>query len=308
MIGNNSLPNDIEIVEPVNGGYSGADLYKVQKDNNVYLMKIYDRIFNDNEVKRLEEVCKIYKENNINSLFIVGHGRLKNEDKYYFLYNYIDGIDFEVYSEEKLNLEETYKMGVEVGNTLRKLQDYVLPINTLIDSEDIDELTNSINVLYENIKKDKEKVELIEKYFKIENINKRVEKFNQCKDIFKSMDRVLIHGDIKRSNVMLDDELNTRIIDIRNMKNSYEIMNFRHQITWTLFKDNKKAKEFAKGYFDGIYGYTRPDNFNDQIDFIVTLNFIEETDKMNNKDELEEYYKKVKILFQDIEMAKGNIV
>lgn len=302
------LPKGIEIIKTIDGGFSGAELYKVRKNSVMYFMKIYNYVFSDDEIKRLEEICKIYKEHRIKSLSVAEHGKLENEDKYYILYNYIEGIDVETHSEENLSLDETYEMGVNLGKQLRILQSYDLPSDTSIENENIEELVNLINDLYKNIKSNEEKIKLIKEYFTIEKMDERVEKLNLYKDMFESLKRTIIHGDIKRSNVMLDNDLDTHIIDIRNMKNSYDILNFRYQITWTLFEDNKKAKEFARGYFDGIYENARPDNFKEQIDFVVILNFIEETDKINEKEELEKYFDKIKYLFEIMDNTNEHIV
>ena len=86
-------------------------------------------------------------------------------------------------------------------------------------------------------------------------------------------------------------------------------MNFFHQMTWTLFKGNDKEAEFVKGYFDGIYENRRPNNFNEQILFIIILNFFNASYNMYKKldmDKLEMYMEKCRELFDRIYRENDN--
>ena len=124
----------------------------------------------------------------------------------------------------------------------------------------------------------------------------------------------LIHGDIKRSNIMVDKNKEFHFVDIESMKFSYDVINFKYQMTWALFDGNESEFEFVKGCFDGIYNNKRPKNFNYYVIFVVILNFFTESYHQYRYDDVKDfkkYIKKCRAVFNkinDIDLCNDNIV
>ena len=299
--------DNLKIIEEIVGGHSGAKMYKARKDDNIYCLKIRNGLADDKYFNKIKEISQIYKEIQVNSLEVYDCGNLDKDAKHYILYNYIDGVDFKVYSDENLNDEELYNSGRNLGKKFKVLKEYKLPKDTFIDDLDIDEETNLVNYKYAEIIKDKQKAEMLKKYFGFDKIEQKHEKFNKYKEIFKTIDRGLIHGDIKRTNFMTGKDGKHYVIDFGGMKNSYDIFSFRYQITWLLFRHRVRERIFVKGYFDELYNNQRPQDFDKQIEFAVFMNFIGHIYKHSELDNLKDYFENMKIVFDDLE-NKTNII
>ena len=297
--------NEFNVIKRIIGGHSGAELYKVEKNNKIYCMKVYERELDNKYCDKIKEICSTYDKLSIKSLKVFDYGTMNK--KTFLLFNYINGQDFKKYSESNLDYNSIYEFGKNIGRKFKQLKKYNLPTDTLIEDESIDSLTQLINKKYEEIKSNIVKRNLIEKYFTIDIINKRIEEFNTYKNLFYKVKKGLIHGDIKRSNFMIDNN-NIYIIDIGNMKNSYDVLNFRYQITWLLFENNKKEQEFIRGYFDGLYNYKRPKYFNEQLKYVFLMNFIEHTYKMNNLNEMEKYFEQIRKTFIKLDNNNNYII
>lgn len=175
--------------------------------------------------------------------------------------------------------------------------------NDLFMADDIDMITENTknnfklllgNEIYRNI--------LLE-YFTVEEIKDLNKKIVEYANTVKDVEPRLIHGDIKRSNIMVDQNKEFYITDIESMQVGYDVLNFRYQITWSLFEGSEKEAEFVKGYFDGIYSNTRPENFNYSIIFKIILNFFTESYKRyqnSNITGFETFVQKCKHLFNKI--------
>ena len=303
---------ETDIIEEIEDGYSGALLYKITRGKDKFFLKVFIGAVN---IEKIKKCVSIYKELNIKSLDIIDFGNIDNLEKYYIVYNIIEGENLKSYTKsERFTLEDVRKMGTIIGKELLKLRNYKDYNNELFISDNIhiivDNAKNNFNLLLEN----KAYRDVILKYFSIEEINDLKNKLEQYCNIFKYVEQRLIHGDIKRSNIMVNQNGEFYITDIESMQVNYDVLNFRYQITWSLFEGSEKEAEFVKGYFDGIYSNTRPENFNYSIIFTIILNFFSEAHKRyrcSNISGFETYVQKCKKLFEkvkQIDLEKEYIV
>lgn len=290
-------------LEEILGGYSGEKLYKLSTSQKNYCIKTTHDI--KLKIKNLEEICETYKRLNIDSIDILGYGTKDNID--FYIYRYIEGDNLKSVSNSWNDLTKIYEVGFEIGKRLRRLKEHPVKSNTTINNQNIDKITIRINELYTEILNNKYLLNIMNDYFDIKQIESLIKSCNKCNELFKSIPKNLIHGDIKRSNIIVDTTGKYILIDIESMKNSYDILSFRHQMTWMLIS-NKTEGQFLKGYFDGLYNNTRPDNFYEQIIYITTLNFIEVITKIYKDEErLKKYLNNMKEVFYNINKLIGDI-
>lgn len=294
-----------DIIESIEDGYSGALLYKITRGKDKYFLKVFKRRL---DIEKIKESVSIYKRIGIKSLDIIDSGNINNSDRNYIVYNFIEGKNLKIYTNsDEYSLKDLRKIGTKIGKELLKLKEYkehntfiTDDINTIVDNAQ-----NKFNLLLEN----EAYKNIIFNYFTTKEINNLRDNFYKYSKIFDNIKPRLIHGDIKRSNIMLNDNKEMYITDIESMQISYDVLNFRHQITWDLFDGNEKEKEFARGYFDGIYSNDRPENFNYSIIFTIILNFYTESYKRHrdsNITEFETYVKKCKRLFNKLNVMDLN--
>lgn len=296
--------NEKDIVEEVDDGHSGALLYKITRNKEKFFLKVFNTQFNIQKIEEIKNYISIYKKLKIKSLEIIDYGNIENFNKHYIVYNFIEGINLKKYTDiDEYRLEEVKQIGTYIGKELLKLKMYEDYDKELFKYNDIDNfikevINNFYLILQDNIYKD-----IILKYFKIEELNELKKKLVDYSYILKDVKPKLIHGDIKRSNIMVDKNGEFYIIDIESMQINYDVLNFKHQMTWSLFEGNEKETEFVKGYFDGIYNETRPVNFNYNIIFIIILNFFNASYNMYKKSniiKLTMYIQKCRKLFDKI--------
>ena len=207
------------------GGYSGAENYRLRQDGQDFMLKIFPRDFNSNRVLMIPEVCQLYQQLNIGSL-------------------------------------RHHKTGQ----------------------------------LYTELIFDAALRELLLRYFSDSELSWIHDKFIQTATSFDGLGKNLIHGDIKRSNIMRDHAGNLYLIDIESLKYGHDMMNFRHQMTWLLQKDKPKRWHFLRGVFDGLYSDRRPAGFNNQLSYIYILNFIEHVHHIRDKSaDLETYLHMIRL-------------
>lgn len=309
-------PYDIEfvkkqdIIEEVPDGHSGALLYKITRNKDKFFLKIFNEKFDEQNIIKIKQYLEIYKKLNINSLDIIDYGAIRELNKYYIVYNFIEGINLKVYTQgDKCTQQEVIELGKHIGRELLKLKNHKDYNQKLFEYEDIQILVNSVTNNFDLILEDDIGKSIINRYFKIEEINQFKKKIKEyCPSV--NDDKVeLIHGDIKMSNFIIDKNKKIYIIDIESMQINYHIMNFKHQMTWALFEGNEKATQFAKGYFDGIYNNTRPSNFNNRVIFITILNFFNASYDIFQKLQyykLDMYLEKCRHLFDKINKMNLN--
>ena len=290
-----------DIIEKVEDGYSGALLYKITRGKNKFFLKVFKEILIQ---ERIEKIVLIYEKLNIKSLHIIETGYIKSCKKYYIIYNFIEGKNLKAYNnEQNTNLKNIRKIGETIGKQLLKLKNYDNYDKKLFKAYDIDnDIQNTINS-FQILMKDKIYRNIVLEYYTIRELEELNSKLIYYGNILKGNKPNLIHGDIKRANIMINKNEELYIVDIESMQVSYDILNFKYQMTWNLFDENKKELEFVKGYFDGIYNNKRPKNFNYHIIFIVILNFLTESYHRYKYSDIQSfkcYIEKCRILFKKL--------
>ncbi len=261
-----------DIIEEVEDGYSGCLLYKVTKGNEKFFVKVFHEKLDKKSFSKIQKILEIYEKLKIKSLKIIDYGSIPNLGKYYIVYNYIEGCNLRVFTNsENCSLAEVKKMGESIGKELRKLKDYEGYDKAIFQPKDIEAFTQKAITNFDQVLENEDSKKLVTKYFKLEEIEKLKSKVNEFSQLFKKIKPKLIHGDIKRANIMLDKNQNLHIVDIESMQVNYDVLNFRYQMTWALF--DEKETEFLKGYFDAIYDGRRPEYFNQQIIYMIIANF-----------------------------------
>ncbi len=278
--------NEEDIIEKIEDGHSGALIYKIERKNKKYFLKVFNQKYNEEKVKKIYETTRIYKELNINSLKIIDYGDIQNGDKYYILYNYIEGTNLKQYiKNENIDENHIYELGKKIGKELLKLKNYNEYDKLLFkEKEDEKELINIIHK-FKNMLNATEACKTVYKFFSESDIKKLETKLNEYIILLKEEKIKLIHGDIKSSNFMRDLHGKLYIIDIESMQLNYDIMNFKHQITWCLM--NNKEKIFVKGFLDSLYKNKRPRNFNKLIIFMIIFNFFNASFNLYKKERYE---------------------
>lgn len=271
-------------LEKITGGRSGAQIFKMCFNDQIYCLKFpqhYDVVPN---LKKLQEICQIYQELSINSLEILGYGYYGTNKKQFCLFRYIPGQDFKTFSNQHCSLSEIHQAGIEIGHEAQKLKSYPAHKITYIKHENLPNLTQHIEKLYYSLNNLLQEASLIEFIVPLWEIIRR------GPDLFAHTPPGLIHGDIKRSNIVIDSSGNKHFIDIGAMKYSYDVLNFRYQMTWLLLPENDHKREFVKGFLDGLYNFSRPSGFKEQIIYVTLLNFLEHVYKfLHDEREIREY-------------------
>lgn len=289
-------------------------MYKVTSGNNCFFLKIlkWELI-----KEKIEKIAFIYEKLNIKSLHIIEIGYIKSCEKYYILYNFIEGQNLKIYNDEQnTDLKSIKEIGKTIGQQLLKLKKYGdTDAKNILGVYDIkNDIKNSIENFQLLMQDNNYRNMMLEYYTKLElkdMENKLIKYGNMLKRNNKPK---LIHWDIKRSNIMVDKNKEFHFVDIESMKFSYDVINFKYQITWALFDGNESEFEFVKGCFDGIYNNKRPKNFNYYVIFVVILNFFTESYHQYRYDDVKDfkkYIKKCRAVFnkiKDIDLCNDNIV
>ena len=293
--------NKTDVIEEVKDSYSGALIYKVIRGKKIFFVKVFKEKLN---IEKIKKSASIYKELNIKSLDIIDFGKVDYTNQYYVVYNFIKGINLKEYTRsDKYSLKNVREFGTIIGKELLKLKAYENYDNHLFKADDIGMITKTAMKNFNTLLKQATYQNIVFKYFSLEEIKKLNKEFVEYAGTFKDIEPKLIHGDIKRANIMVDQNNNFYITDIESMQVNYDALNVRYQITWSLFDGSEKEAEFIGGYFDGIYSGHRPNDFNYNIMFTIILNFFLEAYrkyKNSNIMEFETYISKCQKLFTKI--------
>lgn len=302
-----------DIIDKVDDGYSGALLYKITRGEKKYFLKIFkEKLIHE----KIEKIVYIYKKLNIKSLHIIKTGYIKSCKNYYIIYNFIDGQNLKVHNnEQNTDFKSIRKAGKVIGKQLLKLKNYnncddISFFNVYNINNDIQNTINNFQILM----KENNYRNIVLRYYTELEIKELNNKLIYYGNMLKRDKPKLIHGDIKRANIIIDKNKEYYIVDIESMQISYDILNFKYQMTWNLFAGNEKELEFVKGYFDGIYNNKRPKNFNYYVIFIVILNFFTESYhryKYSDIQGFKTYIKNCRILFEklkNIDLHNDNIL
>ncbi len=261
-----------DIIEEVEDGYSDCLVYKITKGKHKYFLKIFPERFDEQKINRIKKYIEIYEKLKIKSLKVIEYGKIEGFEKYYMIYNFIEGSNLRVCTNsENYALNDIRKIGEHIGKEMLKLKNYEQYDKQAFEQKQIKDLTTKAIANFYHVLENEGSKKLITQYFKIDEIDKLKNKANEYVDLFKDIEPKLIHGDIKRANIMVDDKQNLYMVDIESMQINYDILNFKYQMTWALF--DERETEFVKGYFDGLYENKRPMNFNQQVIYMIIVNF-----------------------------------
>lgn len=303
MYTNNMDQTQILTLKELTGGHSGAQIFKMSFAGQDYCLKFPQHSTVTAGLARMQEICEVYHTLGIPALDLLGYGFVGVEKRQFYLFNFLAGQDFKAYSNTHCSLTEIHQAGVEIGQAARKLKTYPLTKLKYIDCESITKLTERGQELYQILRKDLRNFGVEQTFLPLWQI------FRQGPEIFASIKPKLIHGDIKRSNIIIDPAGKKYLIDIGAMKVSYDVLNFRYQITWLLFPENQQKRAFAQGFFDGLYNFSRPENFREQIIYVTVLNFLEHTHKFSHdRQEIAWYFAKMRPVFKQLASSSGTIV
>lgn len=275
-------------LEELNGGHSGAENYKITQPGQSFMLKIFPPNFSTGKITTIPTICALYDHLGIPSLYCLKTGRLSATQQDFCIYNYIDGANLDIIGDEEYTPTDNYRLGVRVGKWLKLLKAATLPPSVNFENANVPKLTHHINQTYEALLPDTQASALLSAYFDLGQLKSLLNQFNQASLLFSEQDMHLIYGDIKRSNLMRNQNGELHIIAIESLKYGHDMLNFRHQMTWLLRPDRVKRTQFLKGVFDGLYNNTRPAHFNQQILYIYTFNFIEHFDSVYRRGNLEE--------------------
>ncbi len=301
MYTNNMSRTENLILKELTGGHSGAQIFKMSFAGQDYCLKFPQHSTVKDNLVRMQEICKIYHTLDISASDLLGYGYVGAERKQFYLFDYLAGQDFKSYSQTHCSLLEIHQAGVEIGQDLQRLKLYPLAQLKHIEHEDIAKLTQHGQNLYRKLQKDLQALQ--------PTLLPLLEVFLQGPKIFAYTQLALIHGDIKRSNIIISPAGKKSFIDIGAMKVSYDVLNFRYQIAWLLLPENRQKRAFAHGFFDGLYNFTRPENFREQVIYVTVLNFLEHTYKFaHDRQEISWYFAKMRPVFERLTDSSGTII
>lgn len=291
------------------GGHSGARVFKFQMDHINYCLKIPKRQITEADIIKFQKICEIYQQTGIKSLEYLGYGYYGATPKAFYLYRYVPGYNLDALSEQIYTLSETHQAGVDAGRTIRKLKNYATSdIATYIPTDNIDNLTEDGNRLYAQLLNTPQLYNALCRFCNLNQVQLLIDTFNHATGTFRALTPQLIHGDIKCSNIIVDSVGKQCFIDIAAMKISYDVLNFHYQMTWNLLPENHKRRAFTKGFFDGLYDGSRPENFHQQIIYVTILNFLKHSVKFaDDPQEIEWYFQKMQPVFAEL-LANTKII
>lgn len=292
-------------IEEITGGYSGAKLLRLRSGQQDYCIKIMPERLSEGSAERVKEICELYRKAGINSLSLKGYGNLETENRHFYIYDYIVGESFKAYSERELTETEIRAEGERLGKQLKHLK-------TLQDvglaTDQIEKLTDYGEERYRELAEDTEVSKLMREYFEMGQVEGLMREFRETTEVFRGLKPALIHGDLKRSNMVRSEDGVIYLIDIESMRKSYDVLNLRYQMSWIMFTKAAKERAFVRGIFDGLYDGRRPAKFNAQLRYVLMLNFAEHTRKAWRRGEdLREYFREMQAVFQRVaeSMATG---
>ncbi|MCT4612056.1 MAG: phosphotransferase [Clostridia bacterium] len=290
-----------ELIE-VTGGHSGAHTYKVVRDDDTFFLKVASKGFSQKKVMELKDRLMYYKEMPLKAIELIDIGLVKDEEMHYIAYEYVDGVNLkDEYNKDEYSLKDNYELGVNIGEAYAKLKEFKGYNESICRRETIMDHIELINDSIDVLTKDNKLGNLFKKDFsvdEIENIRSLADEYGKA---FKNSVKCLIHGDIKRSNFMKDNEDNIYTVDCESIGLDYDVLNFRYQIIWGILREKEKA--FVRGYFDGLYNFSRPEGFNEMFRFTVLLCFFNSFAKRVRRNQYEkgiEEYKSMKDLIKNI--------
>ena len=287
-----------DVLEEVDDGRSIATVYKVTRQDKRYFLKIFNTEYSQENINSVIESINIYKHIETNVTDIIDYGFFDNCNNYYIVYKYIEGENIKFLSNNnKIDYKEIMELGEKAGKSIYKLKKYRYTGKIRFKIDDISEMKKEAIDKFDKFLNKQECKKIINKFYTDNEIKNMKNTLERTSKYFDLLEPRLIHGDIKRANIMKDKYENLWIVDIEDMRYSYDLLNFRYTLSWELSDIN--GSYFTKGFFDGLYNNKRPKYFNEQVIFVLILNFMSVCYKYSNDnllDKIEWYINRYKAL------------
>ena len=229
----------------------------------------------------------IYVKLKIPTANIIEKKYLKEFNKTYVIYEYIDGKTlFELTKE--LETKKIEDIGKHIGNHLSKFK--------------------TINLYESELKDLVDKLYYVKEYYN-NNVNKQLEfidlerlckKINEYKKYIYNIESSFIHKDINLNNVIVNNN-ETYFIDTDGGKVSFRALDFRGICWWTWDGENKlKEQAIYRGIFKGLFDGNIPNDFHKELAFTIIYEFllkIEEASRNNDMRRIEYIFSKFGDIF-----------
>lgn len=258
-------------------GHSSALRYICQKNGKKYFVKIYK----NNRSKDLDYVESIYIKLKIPTANIIEKEYLREFDKTYAIYEYIDGKTLLELTQE-LEVKEIEDIGKRVGNYLSKFKTIKTKQEKLINSYE-SELKDLIDNLYYR----KEYFNNSEnKQLEFIDLDRLCKNFNEYKKCIYNVEPSFIHKDINLNNIIVNNN-ETYFIDTDGGKISFRALDFRGICWWTWDGENKlKEQAIYRGIFKGLFEGNIPDGFHKELAFTIIYEFLLKVAEAGNNNDM----------------------
>lgn len=226
----------------IDKGWSNDEKYCVKDhDENVFVLRLSDRVNKDRFKKEFEYITKIYSLG-INTHKPVEFGDCGLEDKCFQLLEYIDGEQAEICLPE-YDLKTQYKIGFDIGRQLNIMHE-ACPV-TSVDWED--SYNRKIDQFIERYQHCGLKDDLVDEY---------IEFVNQHRYLLKNRSVCQNHGDFHVGNIIIDAKLDPYVIDYNRMKVADPWYEFTR-----IYFSFRVSPAFAKGQIEGYFHRDVPKEF-----------------------------------------------
>lgn len=272
-------------------GHSSALRYICEKNRQKYFVKIYE----NNRLKNLDYVESIYIKLGIPTANIIEKEYLRELNKTYVIYEYIDGETLLELTKE-LEVKEIEDIGKHVGNYLSKFKSIKINKEKLINLYELEfkDLVDKLYYMKEYYDKNENKqLEFID-------LDRLCKDFNEYKKYIYNIEPSFIHKDINLNNIIVKNN-ETYLIDTDGGKVSFRALDFRGICWWTWDGKNKlKEQAIYRGIFKGLFEGNIPDDFHKELAFTIIYEFllkIEEASRTNDMGRMEYIFSKFGDIF-----------
>lgn len=234
----NIFKNIKEIIV-IEKGSTDRKKYKVVTEDEVYFVKVEDKIYSDKEILKVKWLYKTYQDLNIPVVPLID---LKVIDKVsVWIFPFFEG---ESLSEIELSIEQLESFGKLIALDIKKLNAVKLDTRLFPHFDFKLHYEERKNKLLDYIKNDK--------YY---SIFKKIEwesillKYQELYDSIKDNQVMLNHNDVKLKNFMIDKNLNYYFIDIDPFDSTFIGYNLGYSISCFLFKDKFNKEKIVLSSF-----------------------------------------------------------
>lgn len=225
-------------IEPINKGFSSANVFKVCKDKKEYILKIYKDSIGDKKSAVEKYICE-----NQPIPKVIEYGRTTNFG-FYIIMEYIEcGTLEELYN--NISEDDIFNKAKILGEKQRILNEKHIRYEENFFEEfrrnELEACDRTINMINQY----KNKLPPIDVLKIKEDMKRLINYFKYDKYFF-------IHEDLKAANIMVSDEL--LMIDYEETSFTYLPISLRYEMYHIMNNDNKKDKvrAFIRGIMEGI--------------------------------------------------------